>query len=222
MPDPRAGNAVALTRMVHLPLVEFETSADMYRIKEYVAACAADNATVNTTAALVLPSNWDGPFGQFLNTGGTVFGVIVSLVLGVGAIEIAVCSTGLIGERLPMKEVLFGVETAVEELADSEQAGLDAATAVLTGIAPSSSQGASARPSAPAAVVVNGSDFATTTRVRLTATPGRAGPNRFDVAITDYDTREPLAARRVTLRFQLVGRGDVAPSTLALRRAGTR
>lgn len=56
----------------------------------------------------------------------------VAEVLGVGAIEIAVCSTGLIGERLPMKEVLSGVETAVEELADSEQAGLDAATAVLT------------------------------------------------------------------------------------------
>lgn len=88
MPDPRAGNAVALTRMFRLPLVEFETSADVCRLKEYVAACAADNATVNTTAALVLPSNWDGPFGQFLNTGGTVFGVIVSLVLGVGAITI--------------------------------------------------------------------------------------------------------------------------------------
>src|SRR5690606_23629418 len=56
----------------------------------------------------------------------------VAEVLGVGAIEIAVCSTGLIGVRLPMKGVLSGVETAVEELADSEQAGLDAATAVLT------------------------------------------------------------------------------------------
>jgi copper transport protein len=96
------------------------------------------------------------------------------------------------------------------------------ATAVLTGIAPSSSGGASATRTAPAAVVVNGSDFATTTRVRLTATPGRPGPNRFDAVITDYDTGAPVAAERVALRFQFADRGDVAPSTLALRRSGER
>jgi hypothetical protein len=95
------------------------------------------------------------------------------------------------------------------------------ATAVLTGIAPSSSTGASP-PRAAAPVVVAGNDFATTTRVRLTATPGRAGPNRFDVVLTDYDTREPIAATGVSLRFQLADRGDVAPSTLALRRVGPR
>ncbi|MDQ3886348.1 MAG: bifunctional ornithine acetyltransferase/N-acetylglutamate synthase, partial [Actinomycetota bacterium] len=33
--------------------------------------------------------------------------------LGCGAIGVAVCSTGLIGERLPMKAVLPGVDTAV-------------------------------------------------------------------------------------------------------------
>ncbi|NUT50086.1 MAG: bifunctional ornithine acetyltransferase/N-acetylglutamate synthase, partial [Saccharothrix sp.] len=56
----------------------------------------------------------------------------VAEVLGVGAIEVAVCSTGLIGERLPMANVTAGVEKAALALAGTDQAGLDAATAVMT------------------------------------------------------------------------------------------
>jgi glutamate N-acetyltransferase/amino-acid N-acetyltransferase len=56
----------------------------------------------------------------------------VANVLGVGAIEVAVCSTGLIGERLPMAQVLSGVDSAAAELADTTEAGLAAAAAVIT------------------------------------------------------------------------------------------
>jgi len=56
----------------------------------------------------------------------------VASVLGVGAIDVAVCSTGLIGERLPMPAVLAGVHTAHGELAAGPAAGLAAATAVMT------------------------------------------------------------------------------------------
>jgi glutamate N-acetyltransferase/amino-acid N-acetyltransferase len=56
----------------------------------------------------------------------------VAAVLGVGAIDVAVCSTGLIGERLPMPAVLAGVHTAHGELAAGPAAGLAAATAVMT------------------------------------------------------------------------------------------
>ncbi|MGP4019533.1 bifunctional glutamate N-acetyltransferase/amino-acid acetyltransferase ArgJ [Saccharopolyspora sp. 5N708] len=56
----------------------------------------------------------------------------VADVLGVGAIEVAVCSTGLIGDRLPMDALLAGVDTAAKALDATDQAGLDAATAVLT------------------------------------------------------------------------------------------
>ena len=56
----------------------------------------------------------------------------VADVLGCGAIEVAVCSTGLIGERLPMEKLLAGVDAAAAELADGEEAGTGAATAVLT------------------------------------------------------------------------------------------
>ncbi|MBV9313810.1 MAG: bifunctional glutamate N-acetyltransferase/amino-acid acetyltransferase ArgJ [Pseudonocardia sp.] len=53
-------------------------------------------------------------------------------VLGCGAVEVAVCSTGLIGARLPREVVLAGVAKAAAALTDTEQAATDAATAVLT------------------------------------------------------------------------------------------
>ncbi|MGH3872431.1 MAG: bifunctional glutamate N-acetyltransferase/amino-acid acetyltransferase ArgJ [Pseudonocardiaceae bacterium] len=56
----------------------------------------------------------------------------VAHVLDCGAVEVAVCSTGLIGERLPLDAVLAGVDTAAAALAATPEAGLAAATAVLT------------------------------------------------------------------------------------------
>ncbi len=54
----------------------------------------------------------------------------VGAVLGVPATEVAVCSTGLIGERLPMDLLLSGIGAAHGALAD--EGGLDAATAIMT------------------------------------------------------------------------------------------
>ncbi|MFI7607372.1 bifunctional glutamate N-acetyltransferase/amino-acid acetyltransferase ArgJ [Micromonospora sp. NPDC049366] len=48
----------------------------------------------------------------------------------VGAGEVAVCSTGLIGERLPMPALLAGVDQAVRELSGS--GGASAAEAIMT------------------------------------------------------------------------------------------
>ncbi|MGH3787404.1 MAG: bifunctional glutamate N-acetyltransferase/amino-acid acetyltransferase ArgJ [Pseudonocardiaceae bacterium] len=56
----------------------------------------------------------------------------VATVLDCGAIDVAVCSTGLIGQRLPLDAVLSGVDTAAAALAATPEAGLAAATAVLT------------------------------------------------------------------------------------------
>ncbi|HEY2724040.1 MAG TPA: bifunctional glutamate N-acetyltransferase/amino-acid acetyltransferase ArgJ [Pseudonocardiaceae bacterium] len=56
----------------------------------------------------------------------------VAKALDCGAIEVAVCSTGLIGERLPLGALLDGVDTAAGELAATPEAGLAAATSVLT------------------------------------------------------------------------------------------
>ncbi|AKN17194.1 bifunctional glutamate N-acetyltransferase/amino-acid acetyltransferase ArgJ [Mycobacterium haemophilum] len=49
-----------------------------------------------------------------------------------GAIEVAVCSTGLIGDRLPMDKVLAGVRAIVHEMAGGLTGGDDAAHAIMT------------------------------------------------------------------------------------------
>ncbi len=49
-----------------------------------------------------------------------------------GAIEVAVCSTGLIGDRLPMDKVLAGVREVVHEMAGGLSGGEDAAHAIMT------------------------------------------------------------------------------------------
>jgi glutamate N-acetyltransferase/amino-acid N-acetyltransferase len=49
-----------------------------------------------------------------------------------GAIEVAVCSTGLIGDRLPMDKVLTGVTEVVHEMAGGLTGGEEAARAIMT------------------------------------------------------------------------------------------
>jgi glutamate N-acetyltransferase / amino-acid N-acetyltransferase len=53
-------------------------------------------------------------------------------LLAVGPIDVAICSTGLIGAQLPRGAVLDGVNAAVAALAADAGAGLAAATAVMT------------------------------------------------------------------------------------------
>jgi glutamate N-acetyltransferase / amino-acid N-acetyltransferase len=50
----------------------------------------------------------------------------------IGAIEVAVCSTGLIGDRLPMDRVLAGVVQLVHEMAGGITGGEEAARAIMT------------------------------------------------------------------------------------------
>ena len=54
----------------------------------------------------------------------------VGAALGVGAVEVAVCSTGLIGDRLPMDLLLPGVDKAAAEL--SAEGGAAASRAIMT------------------------------------------------------------------------------------------
>lgn len=49
-----------------------------------------------------------------------------------GAIEVAICSTGLIGDRLPMDKVLAGVTAIVHEMGGGLSGGTDAAHAIMT------------------------------------------------------------------------------------------
>jgi glutamate N-acetyltransferase/amino-acid N-acetyltransferase len=53
-------------------------------------------------------------------------------VLGCGAVDVGICSTGLIGAQLPRETVLAGVEKAASSLEPTAEAGLAAATAIMT------------------------------------------------------------------------------------------
>jgi copper transport protein len=97
-------------------------------------------------------------------------------------------------------------------------AAILAVTGVLSELPPSSYVGAATKPAAPQQIVAVGSDFATTVRVRLTASPGTVGPNTFTARATDFDTGAPVGAQGVELQFSLPSNPDVA-STLELKRA---
>jgi glutamate N-acetyltransferase/amino-acid N-acetyltransferase len=70
-----------------------------------------------------------GPEG-FQDTHATAEKVGAALEISAG--DVVVCSTGLIGERLPMDAVRSGVDSAAKALDDTVEAGFNAATAVLT------------------------------------------------------------------------------------------
>jgi glutamate N-acetyltransferase/amino-acid N-acetyltransferase len=75
-----------------------------------------------------------GP-GGFQDTHATAEAVAAALShwgTETGPIEIAVCSTGLIGDRLPMGKVLAGVTEIVHELGGGLSGGEEAARAIMT------------------------------------------------------------------------------------------
>jgi glutamate N-acetyltransferase/amino-acid N-acetyltransferase len=75
-----------------------------------------------------------GP-GGFQDTHATAEAVAAALSewgTETGPIEIAVCSTGLIGDRLPMAKVLAGVTDIVRELGGGLTGGEEAARAIMT------------------------------------------------------------------------------------------
>jgi len=92
-------------------------------------------------------------------------------------------------------------------------AGAVVAAAVLGTLAPPRSGYA-----APTELEAEGADFGTTVRVRLTAASDQPGPNRFLARVVDYDSKDPVPARRVTLRFTPLDDPGVASTSLALDR----
>lgn len=75
-----------------------------------------------------------GP-GGFQDTHATAEAVAAALSdwgTETGAIEVAVCSTGLIGDRLPMGKVLAGVRAIVQDMAGGLSGGDEAARAIMT------------------------------------------------------------------------------------------
>jgi copper transport protein len=87
------------------------------------------------------------------------------------------------------------------------------AAAVLGSLAPP----AASRAAAPPGLSASGADFGTTTRVELTTASDQPGPNRFVAEVVDYDSKDPVEARRVSLRFTPLDDPGVAATSLRLR-----
>jgi copper transport protein len=166
--------------------------------------------------ALVEVGSWHGLVGTSFGRTLLVKGALVAGLAAIGAANrfriVPALQAG--GARLQTLAGTVRVELAVA-------IPILVAASLLSELPPAAfvSQSAASR-QAPPAVVVNGNDFATTTRVRLTVTPGVAGPNRFAAKLVDYDTRQPVPAQRVALSFSLPARPDVGASSLDLRPAG--
>jgi len=114
------------------------------------------------------------------------------------------------GERVRSLRRTVGGEVALA-------VGIFGVTGVLTQLPPAAHVAAAAPPP-PAQVVVTGSDFATSARVRLTVMPGTVGPNHFEARIVDYDTGEPLQASGVSLKFSLPSHPELGTPSLDLSR----
>ncbi|MGZ4129183.1 MAG: copper resistance CopC/CopD family protein [Actinomycetota bacterium] len=93
-----------------------------------------------------------------------------------------------------------------------------ALTGILSSVAPA--RAIQAATPAQTSVTATGSDFGHTVRLRLRATPGTAGPNTFELRVTDFASGAPVQAD-VSLRFTFLGPVQVGSSTLPLRAAGS-
>ncbi len=168
------------------------------------------------TRALVEVGSWHGLFDTSFGRTLLVKSALVAGLVGIGAANRFRIVPALRSGRARLKTL---GATVRGELAVAIP--ILVAAALLSELPPAEFvTQASARAQAPPAVVVDGNDFATTTRVELSVTPGGTGPNRFTARVVDYDSRQPVAAERVSLRFTLPARPDVGASTLDLRRAG--
>jgi copper transport protein len=92
-------------------------------------------------------------------------------------------------------------------------------SALMVNLTPPASAGGPTQP-IDRPIVAAGNDFGTSLRLRLIASPGAAGSNEFDVAVTDYDTSEPVEASGVELRFELASQAGVEASILRLEPTG--
>ena len=97
-------------------------------------------------------------------------------------------------------------------------AGVLAAAALLSQLAPGAPPAGAARPGSAVAPALeaSGADWATTVRVTLTATPGAAGPNRFSVTVADFDSGSVLPAERVELTGTPESHPEVGTARLEL------
>jgi copper transport protein len=155
-----------------------------------------------------------GP-GMIFENLSSSYGITLSLKV---VVVIGIIALGALNRARSIPRLSSGDGGLIRRIVTVEMvaaAGVVLLTAVLTSFAPPEAEEEIAPEPAP--LVAVGSDFATTTRVRLTVSPGVPGSNEFEARVTDFDTGRPLPADRAALRLTPLGRADVPPSTLELR-----
>jgi copper transport protein len=193
-----------------------EQLASAVRFSKLAAPVLGLVAVTGLSRALHLAGGWrgllDSPYGRFLDLKVALF---LGLVL-LGALNrfrvVPALADGV--RRLDSLRRNVRGEVALA-------ACILVVTAVLSQLPPGKFvvEQASAKPAAPASVQVEGSDFATSVRIALTASPGIVGPNNFTAKVTDYDSGEDWPATRVGLRFTPSAQPEIGASTLDLTRA---
>jgi copper transport protein len=194
-----------------------ETGDRVEAIRRFSWLAGIALAAVVLTGAMRAISEVGGP-ADWRRLFDTSFGVALLVKVGLAAGLIA------LGARNRYQNVP-GIVVGTRPIASLRQtvwgevliaAAILGVTGVLTQLPPASSTASAVRTPAPAQVVVRGSDFATSVRVRLGITPGTIGPNRFAAVVTDYDTGKPVDANRVSLSFSLTGHPELGTPVVEL------
>jgi copper transport protein len=177
-------------------------------------------AAVGVVVATGFARTWNelgGPLGlaRSLDTSyGLTLAIKVTVaiaIVAIGAVNRYRSIARLESDRAPLRRLL-----RVELLA---AAGVVLLTATLTGLDPS----AGAVVEIPRSAIIGhteGTDFATTTRVRLTLEPGTAGPNTFRAQVVGADDGVPLPADAVSIRATSITVDGLPPADLDLAPAG--
>jgi copper transport protein len=153
-----------------------------------------------------------GGIGRLLETS---YGITLTIKVSIAVVLIALGAINRYRSlpRLAENGRLFRRVIGAELVASLTLFGF---TAALTSLPPATNA-ASSTPTAPSNISARGSDFATTTKITLTATPGIPGSNTFVADVTDYNTGAPASATSVELHLQPKGSQQVGGSTLPLR-----
>jgi copper transport protein len=155
-----------------------------------------------------------GSIGQLF---GTAFGVLVLVKAALFLVLAALGAVNRFGNVPRASSVLRGLRrVASTEIVVGTAVVLVAAT--LVNVAPPVASAALATAAQSTQLVVNGSDFATTVKVRLAVSPGAAGFNNFTLRVTNYDTGTTAQASSVQLEFTQPLRPQLGQSTLTLKR----
>jgi copper transport protein len=184
------------------------TQSEARRFSSLAAWCLIVTAVTGALLAANVVTSWGRSWYELTSTS---YGIAV-LAKTALVLAIAACAAFNRWRSLPA----VGADTRPMRIAGGLELTLMAGALIaasMLGTLPPPAGGA------PPGLIASASDFGTTVRVHLTTPSDQPGPNRFVVEAVDYDTRAPIRANRVTLRFTALDDPGVAPTTLVLAAA---